>query len=72
MKKQGDREVLFELYSVGTYTKCTAVCPHTGVEVSIVGPTEMSERVLMNNARRKLEYVLDRDHPTGAQRGTIA
>lgn len=65
------REVLFEFYSVGMYTKCSAICPVTGVEVSIVGPADMPERVLMNNARRKLDSVLERGQSAQEQRGRL-
>jgi hypothetical protein len=67
--KPGEREVLFELYSVGMYTKCTAICPHTRIEASIVGPADLSERILMNNARRKLESILAKKAKAGGERG---
>ncbi len=61
--------MLFELYSVGMYTKCAAICPRTRVEVSIVGPAHLPEQVLMNNARRKLESVLKKKGKALAEKG---
>lgn len=52
------REVLFEMVQIGNVIKVTAIDPVTGVEVSIVGSSNMSEFSLKANAKRKLEYVL--------------
>jgi hypothetical protein len=54
------RETLFEFYQIGAFTKATAIDAETGLEVSIVGPSNSSELVLRNNALRKLAAALKR------------
>jgi len=54
------RETLFEFHQIGAFTKATAIDVETGLEVSIVGPTNASELVLRNNALRKLAAALRR------------
>lgn len=50
-----EREVYFEFVPVGRQVKVSAVCSVTGVEVSIVGPSNASQRDLQTLALRKLE-----------------
>jgi len=52
------REVYVEFYPVGNSTKVVAVDSVTGLEVSIVGPSNAPQRTLQQNAIRKLEYML--------------
>jgi len=52
------REVIIELYPIGTVVKVTAIDAKTMTEVSIQGMATMSEYVLKSNALKKLEYVL--------------
>lgn len=52
------REVLFEFRRVGAFMKVSALDPHSGVEVSIVGDPAAGEVMLKRTAQRKLEYVL--------------
>jgi len=54
------RETLFEFHQIGAFTKATAIDAETGLEVSIVGPSNASELVLRNNALRKLAAALKR------------
>ncbi|MCZ8311868.1 MAG: DUF6898 family protein [Rhodospirillales bacterium] len=54
------RETLFEFHQIGAFTKATAIDAETGLEVSIVGPSNSSELVLRNNALRKLAAALKR------------
>ena len=41
----------------GAFVKVTAIDPETGLEASIVGPSNASQAMLAEQARRKLEYV---------------
>lgn len=52
------REVIFEFFQIGAYTKVTAVDVATGTEISIQGPASASEETLKRNALRRLEYVM--------------
>jgi hypothetical protein len=58
MPGAGDREVIFEFTQVGNVAKVTAIDVATGTEATIVGPPNMGETVLKNNALRKLNYVM--------------
>jgi hypothetical protein len=53
-----NRDVIFEFYKVGAYTKVTAMDTKTLIEVSIQGSSNSPESILKNNALRRLEYVL--------------
>jgi hypothetical protein len=55
------RETFFEFHQIGAYTKATAIDAQSGLEVSIVGPSNASEVVLRNNALRKLNAALKRE-----------
>ncbi len=59
------REILFEFHRVGAFVKVTAIDTATGLEVSIVGPSNGGEALLRANARRKLEAALRRHRPDG-------
>jgi hypothetical protein len=52
------RRYLVEFQTIGSSVKVSAIDPVTLVEVSIVGPTTVSEAELSRLAVRKLEYVL--------------
>jgi len=54
-------EILIEFVVQGNVVKVTAIDPVTGIEGSIVGPTNAGREVLMEAARRKLEYVLKKN-----------
>ena len=60
-----NREVFFELVRMGRYAKATAVDALTGIEATVVGPTEASNAVLKANALRKLEFVLSKQSVAG-------
>ena len=62
-KKPVSGEVIFEVIHVGNSVKVTAVDPHSGAEVSIVGDPAMDEITLRRAAARKLAYVLRRSAP---------
>lgn len=51
----GGREVYFEHRAIGSVVKVSAICSVTGVEVSVVGPINASQRDLETLALRKLE-----------------
>tara|TARA_R110000787_G_scaffold86057_2_gene183126 strand:+ start:9489 stop:9710 length:222 start_codon:yes stop_codon:yes gene_type:complete len=57
-------EVLYEMIPNGRFMKVTAVDPVSLVEVSIVASTSTPMAVLKLNARRKLEYVLNKREKT--------
>ncbi len=52
------REVIFELYTVGAYTKATAIDVASMTEASTQGPAGASDAVLQEAAMRKLEFVM--------------
>ena len=52
------REIYVEFVVMGNTVKATAIDSASGVEASIVGPSNAPQSVLAENARRKLEYVL--------------
>ncbi len=52
------RSYLVEFRAIGSSVKVSAIDPVTLVEVSIVGPTSVSEAELSRLAVRKLEYML--------------
>lgn len=45
---------LIEFVRIGNTTKVSAIDPKTGIEVSIVGPTNASEAILTRNVIAKL------------------
>ena len=51
------REIYVEFIVLGNSVKATAIDPETGQEASIVGPASAPRAVLVENARKKLEYV---------------
>lgn len=51
-------EYLIEFQRVGAYVKVSALDPKTGLEASIVGSPQTSERELTRVAVQKLRYVL--------------
>ncbi len=55
------RDALFEFHRIGAFVKVTAIDSETGIEVSIVGPSNGSETMLRANALRKLEAALRRN-----------
>lgn len=55
-----DADILFEFRRVGGSVKVSAIDPVSGREVSIVGPASAGEKVLAENAAKKLRYVLSR------------
>ncbi|MDP1670596.1 MAG: DUF6898 family protein [Alphaproteobacteria bacterium] len=58
MPDSADKDVLIEFVRIGNSVKVSAIDPATGTEVSIVGPSNMSEAQLSSNAIAKLRYVL--------------
>jgi len=55
LNSKGD--ILVEFVVQGAFVKVTAIDPVTGLEASIVGPASASQRILAEQARRKLDYV---------------
>ena len=53
-----NREVIFEFFRIGVYTKVTAMDVATLTEVSIQGPYNTPDSALRQNALKRLEYVL--------------
>lgn len=49
---------LIEFYQVGTSVKVSAIDPRTGLEVNTIASIHTPREVMINNAVRKLEYVL--------------
>jgi hypothetical protein len=56
----GQREILFEFFTLGGSVKVTAVDATTGVEVSIVGAPSAGQAALKRLAKQKLDYVISR------------
>ncbi|WP_445678650.1 DUF6898 family protein [Radicibacter daui] len=55
-------ETLFEMRRVGSYIRCSAIDPETGIEAVVTGPANSPGDSLRLAARRKLEYLLSRHH----------
>ncbi len=55
------REILFEFYNVsGNFVRVSALDPRTNTEVTLIGDKRYSEKRLMDEAARKLNYVLNK------------
>jgi hypothetical protein len=69
----GSKEYLLEFVVQGSYVRCCAIDPVTGVEAVAVGAASASKEELSRLAIRKLEYVLAKKlggPPSGG--GTLA
>jgi hypothetical protein len=55
------REILYEFTAQGRFVKVTAMDPDTLTEVVLVGDPLRGEEALKTAAKRKLEYVLNRE-----------
>lgn len=53
-------DYIIEFHQVGSYVKVSAMDPVTLVEVSTLGPSNLSQDELARAAIRKLEFVLAR------------
>lgn len=53
-----NREIIIELYPVGSIMRVSAMDTATMTEVVIQGPVSAGETILKRNALRRLEYVL--------------
>ncbi len=53
-------ETLFEFRRIGRVVKVTAIDPETRIEVSIQGPSSLSEAALARAALAKLRHMLAR------------
>ncbi|WP_373235898.1 DUF6898 family protein [Cohaesibacter celericrescens] len=51
-------EVYIEFFTIGKQMKAVAVDAATGVEVTVFGPTNVSQKELQNLAVQKLKYRL--------------
>jgi hypothetical protein len=60
-KREADGELLFEFRRIGASVKVSAIDPKSGREVSIVGPAAIGEKALVEQAAKKLAYVLARE-----------
>lgn len=57
-RPSGGKEYLLEFVVQGSYVRCCAIDPVTGVEAVAVGAASASKDELSRLAIRKLEYVL--------------
>jgi len=57
LKQSLKGDILVEFVVQGAFVKVTAIDPVTGLEASIVGPASAPQRILAEQARRKLDYV---------------
>ena len=53
-----NREVIFEFFNIGPYTKVSAFDVVSMTEVSISGPKGTSDAILQHNALKRLEFVM--------------
>lgn len=60
-----DRQILFQMQQIGQSVRVVAIDSLTGTEITIQGPASASRTILQQNARKKLEYVLNKQK-TGA------
>jgi hypothetical protein len=61
MAGDSDREVLFEIVTIGAFAKVSAIDSATGTEVSIIAPSGADEAILKDAALRKLDYMLKKN-----------
>lgn len=52
------REIIIEFHQIGDLVKVSAMDARTLTEVSIQGPASTPQKILENNAVKRLEYVL--------------
>ena len=60
MVARRDDGVIFELITIGSYVKVSAIDAATGIEASIVGDPNSGEATLRRTALRKLQFVIDK------------
>jgi len=53
-----NREIIIEFHPVGNLVKVSAMDAKTLTEISIQGPKSAGEKILQQNALKRLEYVL--------------
>ncbi len=53
-----NREVIFEFFTVGPYTKVSAMDVATMTEATMQGPSTTPQGILQREALKKLEFVL--------------
>jgi hypothetical protein len=53
-----NREVIFEITSIGNLVKISAIDTQTMTEISMQGPASTPEAALKAGALKKLEYVM--------------
>ena len=63
-------ETLFEMRRVGSYIRCSAIDPETGIEAVVTGPANSPGDSLRLAARRKLEYLIARHRAEGPGAGS--
>jgi hypothetical protein len=61
MAGDNDREVFFEIVTIGAFAKVSAIDSATGIEVSIIAPSGGDEAILKDAALRKLDYMLKKN-----------
>jgi Domain of unknown function (DUF6898) len=54
---------LIEFVQMGNFTKASAIDPTTGIEVSIVGPTNAGQAILTHNVIAKLKHRIAQREP---------
>ena len=52
--------IYVEFVIIGNTVKATAIDSVTGIEASVVGPASAPQSVMAEQARRKLEYVMNK------------
>jgi len=60
----GRSEIYIEFVIHGTVAKATAIDPASGIEASVMGPASAGRAALAEAARRKLEYLLNKNRPS--------
>lgn len=56
---------IIEFHRVGNQVKVTACDPETGMEAVIVGPSNLSQKSLSDQAIKKLLYVMAKQNQSG-------
>ena len=56
-----DSRIIYEFQQVGAYVKVTAMDPVTLTEVSIVGNPQAGKQMLTRTAKKKLQYVIEKN-----------
>ena len=62
---KGGGEIYLEVVVQGAFAKATAIDAVTGIEASVIGPSNAPRATLADAARRKLEFLIKKQADKG-------